>query len=103
MSKIGRKPIETGKVKVEIKGQEIHYTGPKASGIYVLPAELHAQLNDHKLMLLANNNDQKQTRNINRVWGLHRALLANKISGAAEDFEKQIEIVGLGFKAALSG
>ena len=37
MSKIGRKPIDIGSAKVEIKGQEIHFSGKKGSGMYVLP------------------------------------------------------------------
>ena len=43
MSKIGRKPINIDGLQVEIKGQEVHYKGPKTSGVYVLPAELNAK------------------------------------------------------------
>lgn len=101
MSKIGRKAIDLGNVAVEIKGQEVHYKGKKASGIHILPNELHAHVEDKKLFITvdqaANKNDS------NRLWGLHRALLANEIKGADVGFEKQIQINGLGFKAALSG
>jgi len=45
---------------------------------------------------------QKQLRNIHRVWGLHHALLANELTGAAKEFEKLLEINGLGYKAALA-
>jgi large subunit ribosomal protein L6 len=37
------------------------------------------------------------------LWGLHRALLANKITGADKKFEKELRIVGLGFKAVAAG
>lgn len=106
MSKIGRKPILTDGVQVDIKGQEIHYKGPKSSGVYALPNELTAQLEDNKLFIKVKqtkNISRKQTRNINRIWGLHRALLAGKISGAAQEFVKNIVITGLGYKAVLSG
>ncbi len=52
MSKIGRKPIKIDGVKVEIKGHEVHYKGPKASGVYHLPLELDAQIKNTELYVL---------------------------------------------------
>ncbi len=103
MSKIGRKPIQVNNVQVTLKGQEIHYKGPKNSGVYVLPSELKSVLQDGTLTLEVSKKDGKANRDINRVWGLHRALLFNAISGAATDFEKIVKINGLGFKAVASG
>jgi large subunit ribosomal protein L6 len=103
MSKIGRKPINIGNVQVEIKGQEVHYKGPKSSGIYVLPGILTAKVEDKNLQLQARSDVKMPVRELNRVWWLSRALLSNKIQGAAQEFEKKIQIVGLGYKAASSG
>jgi large subunit ribosomal protein L6 len=106
MSKIGRKPIKIDGVQVDIKGQEVHYKGPKASGVYVVSPELSVHVEDSNLYVTSANNRsgmaQKQLRNVHRVWGLHRALLANELSGAAQEFEKLLEINGLGYKAALA-
>jgi len=106
MSKIGRKPIKIDGVRVEVKGQEIHYKGPKASGIYHLSPELSARIEDSNLYLVPAKNKenkvQKQVRTINRTWGLNRALLANELNGAAQEFEKVLEINGLGYKASLA-
>src|SRR3974377_2103717 len=99
MSKIGRKPIEIGGTQVEIKDNEIHYKGKKASGVFTLDPLLSAELKNKKLFIL----QKKETSDTNRVWGLNRALLFNKIKGADVGFEKQLKIVGLGFKAALTG
>lgn len=99
MSKIGRKPIDTGSVSITVQGNEIHYKGKKLTGIHILPDELKAEFNDKKLSL----KPIKKDATTNRLWGLHRALLANKIKGADQNFEKQIRIVGLGFKAVLQG
>lgn len=99
MSKIGRKPINTKDVQIEVKGQAIHYKGKKASGLYELPPELSAHYSDSKLSLKSN----KPVAETARIWGLHRALLANKIKGATEGFEQKIIITGLGFKAVVSG
>lgn len=97
MSKIGRKPINIQGISVEIKGQEVHYKGPKNSGIHVLPKEISAQVDGKNLKLVASN--KGVSSDVNRVWGLHRALLANELSGALAEFESNMEIVGLGYKA----
>ncbi len=95
MSKIGRKPIQLGKTAVDVKGQEIHYNGPKARGTYNLPDTLKAQVENGTLVITV----AKPVRDANRLWGLHRAKLANALLGADRGFEKVIKIVGLGFKA----
>jgi large subunit ribosomal protein L6 len=101
MSKIGRKPISIGGVKVEVKGNEVHYKGAKDSGVYILPQELKVQLEDNFLKITPANSELG--RNVKRAWGLHRALLANKIKGADVGFERQLKINGLGYKAQVSG
>ncbi len=99
MSKIGRKPIELSGVQVEIKDGEVHYKGRKASGVHVLPPELNATLDSKTLKLTL----KSESKHANQLWGLHRALLANELKGADQGFEKQLRIVGLGFKAAPQG
>ncbi len=99
MSKIGRKPIPLNNVVVEIKGKEVHYKGQFASGVHIIPAELDAVLTADSLAIVV----ALQNRDTNRLWGLHRALLASKIGGAFKPFEKQVKITGLGFKAIAQG
>jgi large subunit ribosomal protein L6 len=99
MSKIGRRPIAIGDVKVQVNGQEVQYTGKNSSGVHLVPHELALTFENSELTVAP--------RVMNRVskclWGLHRALLANKIQGAAKLFERQVQIVGLGFKATPKG
>ncbi|MBD3231539.1 50S ribosomal protein L6 [Candidatus Dependentiae bacterium] len=100
MSKIGRRPIELTSAKVEIKKEgEIEIKGPKASFTHKLPEEIEASLKDGKLIVSL----KKMTKKSNELWGLHRALLANKVKGVETGFEKKVKIVGLGYKAQLSG
>lgn len=99
MSKIGRKPIELGAVKVEIQGQQVRYSGKHANGVHEVPDLLSVKIEDGHLFVQV----AKQTSDTFRLWGLHRALLANKIIGAATGFTKQVNIVGLGFKAVKKG
>lgn len=99
MSKIGRRPISLAGVNVTIKGNEVHYKGPRAAGIYVIPSDLQVAVKNDELLLTPNT----ESRELNRIWGMHRALISNEIKGAAEDFVKMVQINGLGYKAALSG
>lgn len=99
MSKIGRKPIALGSVAVDVKGNEIHYKGKKASGVYQLDNLLTAEVHNKELFI----KPAQITSDTNRLWGLHRALLNNRIQGADVGFKKQLRINGLGYKAVVTG
>lgn len=100
MSKIGRKPIVFSIAKVEVQGKKIVINGPKAVFEHELPEEVNAVVDGNRLSLEVENKNSKDVR---MAWGLHRALLANKVIGAEVGFEEKMKIVGLGFKALLQG
>lgn len=99
MSKIGRKPINIGNAKIEVNNNIVKYKGKLAEGSHELPDLLAIELKDKELYITS----KKLTKDTNRLWGLHRALLTNKIKGADTGFEKVLRINGLGFKAAVTG
>ena len=99
MSKIGRKFIPLGSVQVDIVGSQIHYKGKKGSGTYEVPETFKVEVKDKELSLVPVSAALQD----NALWGLHRALLANKIKGADVGFERKLKIVGLGFKALIAG
>jgi large subunit ribosomal protein L6 len=99
MSKIGRRLIPLSSAKVEIKDGKIFIDGPKAKFTHELPKAIEASIDDGSLALSIKDD----TRENRMLWGLHRALLANKVKGAETGFEKNVKIVGLGYKAQLSG
>ena len=104
MSKIGRKPVDISGVSVNIQGQEVHYKGVKSAGLHLLPEPLIANVQDKKLFIVVDAQasiSPKQLRDVNRIWGLHHALLENKIKGSVKEFEKKMKITGLGFKATV--
>jgi large subunit ribosomal protein L6 len=103
MSKSGRIPIALGNTKVEIIGQEVTFNGKYASGVYSLPEALTIKVEGDTMLIGASEEPKMAKRHVHRLWGLHRALLGNKIYGASTLFEKKVEIIGLGYKAALSG
>ena len=105
MSKIGRKPIGITGVAVDIEGQIVHYKGPKSAGFYTLPEPLKAHIQEKNLFITVDSGKRLAMafgeNDINCVWGLHHALLQNKVRGALSEFEKKVKIVGLGCKAEL--
>lgn len=105
MSKVGRRPIDIAGITVEVAGNEVHYKGPKRSGVYQLPAVLDATIEGSRLIVgvqKAAIGSKKVARDVNRVWGLHRVLLCNAITGSTKDFVQQLRIVGLGYKVVVS-
>lgn len=98
MSKIGRKPINTQGLTITVDGQNVSYKGPKKSGTYVLPECLNAVVQENIIRL-----ELKDASKDKNLWGLHRALLANDLQGAREEFSVDVTIVGLGFKGELKG
>lgn len=104
MSKIGRKAIDISGVQVDIKGQEVHFKGAKSTGVHELPSDLKAEVVNQSIFLKpSTKNTTKDERALFRNWGLHRALLSNKIKGARQSFAIDVQINGLGYKAAQSG
>lgn len=100
MSKIGRKPINTQGLTITLDGQNVSYKGSKKSGTYVLPECLNAIVEENVIRLELKNKKDSKDKNL---WGLHRALLANDLQGAREEFSVDVTIVGLGFKGELKG
>ncbi len=99
MSKIGRKPIQFSTAKIEINDNTIQIIGGKTSFVHELPTGLVAKIVEKTLCL----DSQERSRKASMVWGLHRALLANKVKGVETGFEQKVTIVGLGYKALLAG
>lgn len=99
MSKIGRKPIAFSSAKVEVKGNKVLISGSKVKFEHELPQDITVTVEDKQVVVSTTN----KTRSAGAQWGLHRALLANKIKGVESGFEQRVKIVGLGYKAQLSG
>lgn len=99
MSKIGRRPINTKGVTVQLDGLHLTLKNSKGSFEHTLPDTLHVTLKDDTMTLSSSSMQRKDKM----VWGLHRALLANKVKGLLEGFSRKVNLVGLGYKGQLSG
>jgi len=100
MSRIGNKLIVIPKdVKVEVKDSEVFVEGPKGKLSRVLTGRISVEINDGKL-LVKRPGDTKIDKSLH---GLYRALIANMIKGVTEGYMRELEIIGVGFKAAVQG
>ncbi len=99
MSKIGRMPIAFTSAKITINGTKVLVDGGKAKFEHILPETVKIAVADNMLRLTVT----EDTRANRMLWGLHRALLANKVTGVEKGFETKMVIVGLGYKAIQSG
>lgn len=100
MSRIGKRPIQIPKgVKVQKKDNAVYVEGPKGKLDYSLPVGIDVVIKDN-LLSVSRSSDTKQQKSLH---GLTRALINNMIKGVTEGFIKQLEIIGVGFKAQVSG
>jgi large subunit ribosomal protein L6 len=94
MSRIGRKPIAIPKgVKVNVKDGFVEVTGPKGSLSTRLPEGITVRLSEVQVNVDRESDEQSA------LHGLARALLQNAVTGVTEGYTRQLDIVGVGYKA----
>jgi len=100
MSRVGRKPIPIPeKVQVTLKEDAIEVKGPKGQLSRGIPPRVKVEQQDGQLVVIP----ETQERGDRAMQGLARALIANMIHGVTEGFQRVLEIVGVGYRAALEG
>ncbi len=101
MSRIGNKAVEIpDKVKVKIDDEgAISVEGPKGKLHWKLPRDIRASVQDNRVSLMR----EAETRGVKALHGLSRSLVHNMVQGVSEGFAKQLEIEGVGFRAAVQG
>ncbi|HEY9754428.1 MAG TPA: 50S ribosomal protein L6 [Oculatellaceae cyanobacterium] len=100
MSRIGKAPITIPSgVTVEVKDGLVSVKGPKGQLKTQVRSELSVKHEDGKLSI-TRNNDDRLTRGLH---GLSRTLVANMVKGVTDGFERQLEVVGVGYRAAMEG
>ena len=101
MSRIGNKAVEIpDKVKVNIDNEgAVSVEGPKGKLSWRLPRDIRGSVKDNRVSLMR----EAETRSVKALHGLSRSLVHNMVQGVSEGFSKQLEIEGVGFKAAVQG
>ena len=102
MSRIVNKPVPIADgAKVSLSGRTIEVEGPKGKLSYEHRGEVAVSVDeDTKQVIIKRQNDERTSR---EVHGLTRALIANMVEGVTKGYEKKLEIVGVGYLAAISG
>ncbi|WP_419918666.1 50S ribosomal protein L6 [Candidatus Poriferisocius sp.] len=100
MSRVGMNPIPvpTG-VKVTIEGDRVTVTGSRGTLEHNLPEPISART-EHDFVIVERADEQRDTK---ALHGLSRSLLANMVTGVSEGYRKELEIVGVGYRAIAQG
>jgi large subunit ribosomal protein L6 len=100
MSRIGKKPIPIPKgVKVDVQPGAVEVQGPKGRLRQPLPPGIGFQVSGERLQAQTLQDDPQ----LGKFHGLARSLVANAVRGVTEGFRKDLDIVGVGYRAELKG
>lgn len=101
MSRIGKAPVAVPSgVQVQIAGAQVKAKGPQGELAFTLPSAVKAELKEGKVLLTA---DLTARKDASAIYGMSRARVANIVQGVATGFAKTLDVVGLGYKAAVEG
>jgi large subunit ribosomal protein L6 len=100
MSRIGKKTITVPKgVTVTLDGQTVTVKGPKGERTWTVAEEIEVAQGDDGLSLTP----RSDTPRARAMWGLSRTLVDNMVVGVTTGFEKSLDLVGVGYRAAMKG
>jgi large subunit ribosomal protein L6 len=100
MSRIGRSPIEVPSgVDITVTGQRVEVKGPKGTLTRDVPEPITVRQEDSQL-LVERPDDERTSR---ALHGLVRSLVSNMVTGVTAGYRKELEIVGVGYRATAAG
>jgi large subunit ribosomal protein L6 len=100
MSRIGKKPVELPKgVSATVSGQSIEVKGPKGTRSFTAGDDVTITL-DGTTVSVTPRGTSKRAR---QQWGMVRSMVANLVEGVTTGFKKELEIQGVGYRAAMAG
>jgi large subunit ribosomal protein L6 len=100
MSRIGKKPIPIPEgVTVTIAGDAVEVKGPKGRLRQIVPPGVKFAQDDGTLVATP----ERDAKELRKFHGLARSLVANAVTGVTDGFKKELDIVGIGYRAELKG
>jgi large subunit ribosomal protein L6 len=100
MSRVGNKPVFVASgVKVAVNGQKVNVEGPLGKLDFEFRPEISVAV-DGSNVVVKRANDERESK---ALHGLTRSLIENMVEGVSKGFEKRLEIVGVGYLAAIKG
>jgi len=101
MSRVGKVPVKILQgVKVDIKEDSIKVEGPKGKLSHKIPKGIVCKVENGAIVV---SRDEKGASNASALHGLTRTLVHNMVHGAHAGFTKELDIVGVGYRAAMKG
>jgi large subunit ribosomal protein L6 len=100
MSRIGKKAVAVPSgVTASVEGQTVKIKGPKGALQFVVPDEIAVKMDNGAIKV----DPRTETKRARAMWGTSRTLVSNLISGVTKGYETRLEIVGVGYRAAVQG
>lgn len=100
MSRIGKKPVALPQgVTATITGQSIEMKGPKGTRNFTATDDIDLILEDGSVLVKPRGTSKRARQQ----WGLARSVIANLATGVSVGFKKDLELVGVGYRAAMQG
>jgi large subunit ribosomal protein L6 len=100
MSRIGKKPVVAPKgVEFKVNGQTVEAKGPKGVRSFTATDDVTITLDDGAVTV----KPRGESKRARQQWGMTRTQIANLAQGVTEGFKKELDIVGVGYKAAVQG
>jgi large subunit ribosomal protein L6 len=100
MSRVGKKPIPApSSVTVTVKGQDVSVKGPKGALSFRAHDDVEVSFGDGAISV----KPRHETTRARALWGTTRAVIANNVKGVTDGFEKNLEMTGVGYRAAMQG
>ena len=101
MSRVGKKPIPVPDgVTVNVAADSVEVSGPKGKLRQTVPPGVRFELNDGQLVARP---EREGDRSLDKFHGLARTLVANAVHGVSQGFSKELDIVGIGYRAEVKG
>jgi len=97
MSRVAKKPIDLGKVELNVQNDNVIAKGPKGTLSLAKPAGININVENGVATLSTDNVE------LIPLTGTVRAILSNMVKGVSEGFERKLELVGVGYRAAMQG
>jgi large subunit ribosomal protein L6 len=100
MSRIGKKAVAIpAGVTVTLQGQTVTVKGPKGQLAWTVSDEIEVKQEGAELTFVPRNDTQRAKG----MWGLSRTLIGNMVEGVTKGYEETLELVGVGYRAAMKG
>jgi large subunit ribosomal protein L6 len=100
MSRIGKKAVAIpAGVTVTLEGQTVTVKGPKGQLSWTVAEEIEVKQEGGELTL----SKRVESTRAQAMWGLSRTLVANMVQGVTQGYERTLELVGVGYRAAMKG